>query len=155
MQRTTQLNYKYSKLSVVTMEAVKDKNAEEFRCTCCFEIANGPFSCGTCSNLVCHKCQPKVDKCPICRQIDSLAPDSPIRRMIQECKVECPRNCGKTIKISAIDDHSHSPLCSMKEFLCKQCNKTVKNSDMLTHMTEHLKISQVNDKKTSVTRSQT
>jgi hypothetical protein len=59
--------------------------------------------------------------------------------MISECKVACPRDCGKTIKIGAIDDHSHSPLCDNKEFLCSQCSKPIKNSEMLDHMTMHLK----------------
>ena len=68
MERT---NYKYAKLSVVTMEAAKESNTtekiEQFKCVICFEVANGPFSCHTCTSLVCVKCLPQIDRCPLCR----------------------------------------------------------------------------------------
>ena len=68
-------------------DSSRSSEDNEFSCVVCYELALDPHGCVSpaCGRIVCGKCAKKKaikDKCPICREEETIKPSASLKRLI-------------------------------------------------------------------------
>lgn len=111
---------------------------ERIICIICHEITNIPYSCTTCTMIICKKCADAypiyvVDNsqhykmCPSCKTPTIFFPNSFLKFLIKYYEVICP-DCSQ--KFSSSEYHNkHISVCPNRQMICDLCCQIFQRKD--------------------------
>jgi hypothetical protein len=102
------------------MPSGSDKVNDFINCPICLEMIEDAMETPCCNNIFCEKCIIRTETCPICTRrynMYQLAPNIPMRRLINEIVISC-KNEGCEVQCTKANLTKHNAICEFEVVEC-------------------------------------